>query len=319
MNRAVLAFALRRAAATLALLLALSLLVFALLYLAPGDVARNLLGTRNVTPEALARIRELHHLDEPFLAQYWWWLSHAATGDFGTSIRTGGQVGPLLLDRTGVTAATAGLAFLLSVLAGVPAGIATAVRRGRPLDRVIVAASVVGVSAPGFAVGLILLYVFALGLGWFPVYGTGEGFLDALWHLVLPAVALAFGLGAFVVKLTRAAVIRELDQDYVTFARGRGLSERRVLRLVLRNAAIPIVTSLGLMVAYLFGGTVLIEVTFALPGLGSLMEESVLFKDVPVVQALTLVVALVVSVTALAVDLSYLAIDPRVRARAVRR
>ncbi|MEU8268438.1 ABC transporter permease [Sphaerisporangium sp. NPDC049002] len=318
-NRPVLAFVLRRAGATLLLLLALSLLVFTLLYLAPGDVARNMLGTRNVTPEALAQVRARYHLDEPFLWQYWRWLSHAVTGDFGTSIRTGGPIGSLMLGKTGVTAATAGLAFLMSVLVGVPTGIATAVRRGHRLDRLLVAASVVGVSAPGFAVGLLLLYVFALGLGWFPIYGTGAGFADALWHLVLPAVALALGLGAFVVKLTRAAVIRELGQDYVTFARGRGLSERAVLRIVLRNAAIPIVTSLGLMVAYLFGGTVLIEVTFALPGLGSLMQEAVLFKDIPVVQALTLVVALVVSATALLVDLSYLLIDPRVRARTVRR
>ncbi|MEZ0075932.1 ABC transporter permease [Planotetraspora sp. GP83] len=319
MSTTVLAFALRRTGATLLLLLALSLLVFGLLYLAPGDIARNLLGTRNVTPEALAQVRALHHLDEPFLQQYWRWLSRAAAGDFGTSIRTGGPIGPTMLDRTGVTAATAGLAFLLSVLSGVPAGIASAMRRGRWPDRFLVGLSVVGVSAPGFAVGLLALYVFALGLGWFPLYGTGTGFLDGLWHLVLPAAALALGLGAFVVKLTRAAVIRELDQDYVTFARGRGLSERTVLRVVLRNAAIPIVTSLGLMVAYLFGGTVLIEVTFALPGLGSLMEESVLFKDIPVVQALTLVVAAVVSAAALLVDLSYLLIDPRVRARTARR
>lgn len=313
--RAILPFVLRRLGATLLLLAALSLLVFALLHLAPGDIARNLLGTRNVTPEALAQIRMRYHLDEPFLTQYWRWLSQAVTGDFGTSIRTGGPIGPLMLERAGLTAATAGLAFLLSVIAGVPAGIAAAVRRGGWPDRLLVTLSVVGVSAPGFAVGLLLLYVFALGLGWFPIYGTGTGFVDGLWHLALPAAALALGLGAFIVKLTRAAVIRELDQDYVMFARARGMPERAVLRVVLRNAAIPIVTSLGLAVAYLFGGTVLIEVTFALPGLGALMEESVLFKDIPVVQALTLVVAAVVTVTALLVDLSYLLIDPRVRAR----
>lgn len=313
--RAILPFVLRRLGATLLLLAALSLLVFALLHLAPGDIARNLLGTRNVTPEALAQIRMRYHLDEPFLTQYWRWLSQAVTGDFGTSIRTGGPIGPLMLERAGLTAATAGLAFLLSVVAGVPAGIAAAVRRGGWPDRLLVTLSVVGVSAPGFAVGLLLLYVFALGLGWFPIYGTGTGFVDGLWHLALPAAALALGLGAFIVKLTRAAVIRELDQDYVMFARARGMPERAVLRVVLRNAAIPIVTSLGLAVAYLFGGTVLIEVTFALPGLGALMEESVLFKDIPVVQALTLVVAAVVTVTALLVDLSYLLIDPRVRAR----
>ncbi|MBW8484127.1 ABC transporter permease [Actinomadura sp. PM05-2] len=303
---------------TLVLLLVLSLLVYGLMFLAPGDVARNLLGTKNVTPEALAQIRAQYDLDEPFLVQYWHWAGHALAGDFGTSIRTGGPVGRMLLDRVGITAAISGLAFALAVLAGVPAGVAAALRRGRWADRLLVGGSVVGVSAPGFAVSLILLYVFAVGLGWFPIYGTGEGFLDGLWHLVLPSVALALGLGAFVVKLTRAAVVRELDQDYVTFARSRGLGRGTVLRIVLRNAAIPIVTSLGLMVGYLFGGTVLIEVTFALPGLGALLEDAVLFKDFPVVQALTVLVASVVSVTALLVDLAYLAIDPRVRNRTVR-
>ncbi|WP_433816723.1 ABC transporter permease [Actinomadura scrupuli] len=318
-SRPIVVFAVQRIGAAIVLLLALSLLVFSLMFLAPGDIARNLLGTRSVTPEALAGIRAQYHLDEPFLQQYWRWLTHALTGDFGTSIRTGGPVGRMLVDRLGVTAAIAGLAFVLSVLVGIPAGVMAALRRGRWADRLLVGAAVVGVSAPGFAVSLILLYVFAVGLGWFPIYGTGSGFFDGLWHLVLPAVALALGLGAFVVKLTRAAVIRELGEDYVMFARSRGLSHRRVLRIVLRNAAIPIVTSLGLMVAYLFGGTVLIEVTFALPGLGALMEESVLFKDFPVVQALTVIVALIVSMSALVVDLAYLAIDPRVRARMVRR
>lgn len=317
-RRTLTAFVLRRLAAAVVLLLVLSVLVFSLTYLAPGDVARNLLGTRNVTPQTLAQVRAQYHLDEPLLSQYWHWLSHAATGDFGTSIRTGGSIRELILSRLGITAATAGMAFVLAVIVGVPAGIAAALHRGRWLDRLLVGTSVLGVSAPGFAVGLILLYVFAVGLGWFPIYGTGTGFLDGAWHLVLPAVALALGLGAFVVKLTRAAVIRELDLDYVTFARSRGLGSLTVLRIVVRNAAIPIVTSLGLMVAYLFGGTVLIEVTFSLPGLGALMEESVLFKDYPVVQALTLTVGAVVSVTAVVVDVAYLLIDPRVRARVAR-
>jgi len=312
-------FILRRLGMTVVLLLALSLLVFGLMFAAPGDLARNLLGTKNVTPEALAQIRAQYHLNEPFLEQYWRWLAGAVTGDFGTSIRTGGSVGGMLTSRVGLTAAISGLAFALSVLVGVPAGVAAALRRGSWPDRLLVGVSVVGVSAPGFAVSLILLYVFAVGLGWFPIYGTGSGFLDGLWHLALPSVALALGLGAFVVKLTRAAVLRELDEDYVMFARARGLAPGRVLVIVLRNAAIPIVTSLGLMVGYLFGGTVLIEVTFALPGLGALLEQSVLFKDFPVVQALTVIVAFVISMTALLVDLAYLAIDPRVRARTVRR
>lgn len=316
--RGIAVFVLRRLATMVVLLLALSLLVYGLMFLAPGDIARNLLGTRNVTPQALAQVRAQYHLNEPFLQQYWRWLSHFATGDFGTSIRTGSSVGSMVASRLGLTAALCGLAFALSVLVGVPAGVLAAHRRGRWADRLLVGGSVVGVSAPGFAVGLVLLYVFGVWLDWFPVYGTGTGFVGGLRHLVLPAVALALGLGAFAVKLTRAAVIRELAEDYVVFARSRGLTPAAVRRIVLRNAAIPITTGLGLLVGYLFGGTVLVETTFALPGLGSLMESSVLFKDFPVVQALTVLTAAVISLSALAVDLGYLAVDPRVRARMVK-
>ncbi|MEU5099214.1 ABC transporter permease [Streptomyces sp. NPDC020996] len=318
MTRQLLAFLVRRLGMTVLLLLALSLLVYGLMFLAPGDIARNLLGTRNVTPQALAEVRAQYHLDKPFLWQYAHWLADAVTGDFGDSIRTGAPVGRMMRERLGLTAALSALAFLLSVLVAIPAGVAAALHRGGRLDRTLVGWSVVGISAPGFAVGLILLYVFAVGLGWFPVYGTGTGFLDGLWHLVLPAVTLALGLGAFVVKLTRAAVARELDEDYVVFARSRGLGRVRVLTIVLRNAAIPILTSLALMVGYLFGGTLLVEVTFALPGLGALLEQSVLFKDFPVVQALTVVVAVVISLTALLADLAYLAVDPRIRTRMTR-
>lgn len=307
----------RRLLTTVGLALVLSVIVYGLMYLAPGDLVRNLLGTRPATAETTAQIRADYHLDEPFPLQYWHWLTSSLSGDLGTSIRTGSSVTSALADHAGTTLALVAFAFVLSVLVGVPAGVLAAARRGRPSDRLVVGVSVVGVSAPGFATGLILLYVFASGLGWFPLYGPGSGFLDGIWHLALPSVALALGLGAFVVKLTRAAVLRELGEDYVMFARGRGLSRGRVWSILLRNAGIPIVTSLGLMVAYLFGGTVLVEVTFALPGLGSLLEDSVTFKDFPVVQALTVVTVLIVSITGLLVDLAYLAIDPRVRARTV--
>jgi len=308
----------RRLLTTLGLALVLSVVVYGLMYLAPGDLVRNLLGTRPATAETIARIRAEHHLDEPFPLQYWHWLTGILNGDLGTSIRTGSTVSAALGEHAMTTLTLVGLAFALSVLLGIPAGVLAAARRGRPSDRLVVGVSVVGVSAPGFATGLILLYVFAAGLAWFPLYGPGTGFVDGLWHLTLPAIALALGLGAFVVKLTRAAVLRELDEDYVMFARGRGLGRGRVWSIVLRNAGIPIVTSLGLMVAYLFGGTVLVEVTFALPGLGSLLEESVTFKDFPIVQALAVLTVLIVAGTGLLVDLAYLAIDPRVRARTVR-
>ena len=315
----VLAFVGRRVAALAAMLVVLSFLVFALLYLAPGDLVHSLLGARAVTPQAEAAIRAQYHLDDPFWVQYLRWLGAALHGDFGTSVRTGTPVAQMLEGRVGVTVTLAAISGVLAVGVGVPLGVRAARRRGSFEDRAITSASVVGVSAPGFAVGLVLLYVFAVMLGWFPLYGVGDGGLDRLWHLALPAAALAVGVGALVVKVTRTAVLRELDQDYVTFARSRGLSGARVLRLYLRGAAVPIVTSVGLVLASLVGGSILVETTFALPGLGVLLADSITFKDVPVVQAVTLLLATFIGVTTAVVDLFANLADPRVRRAAVAR
>ena len=307
-----------RLAATLALLLALSFVVFGLLHLTPGDPARNLLGPRNPSPDVLAAIRAKYHLDEPFLSQYVHWLGNVLHGDFGTSIRSDIPVTSLLRERVTLTLQLASLAFVVTVLVAVPLGIAAAWRAGSVLDRVMSVSSIVGVGAPTYAVGLVLLYVFGVWLDIFPVYGSGDGGLDTWWHLLLPAVTLAYGIGALVFKLTRTAVLAELQQDYVAFAQSRGLSRRQVRGLVLRNALIPVATSLGLVFGFLFGGTILVEVTFALPGIGGLLAGSVTFKDIPVVQAITLLTALVIALTALAVDLVYWAVDPRVRKRGLR-
>ena len=309
-------FALGRLAATVVLLLAVSFVVFALLHLAPGDPARNLLGPRPSSPEALASIRAQYHLDDPFLSQYFRWLGGVVRGDLGQSIRSDEPVTTLLADRVSLTLQLATFAFVLTVLAAVPLGIAAAGRAGSVFDRTVSIGAIVGVGAPTYAVGLLLLYVFGVNLDIFPVYGAGEGGLDRWWHLVLPAVTLASGLGALVFKLTRTSVLGELDQDYVAFARSRGLSKAQVRALVLRNAMIPVVTSLGLVFGFLFGGTILVEVTFALQGIGSLLAGSVTFKDIPVVQAITLLTAAVIALTALAVDLFSFAADPRVRRRA---
>ena len=309
-------FALGRLAATVVLLLAVSFVVFALLHLAPGDPARNLLGPRPSSPEALASIRAQYHLDDPFIGQYLRWLGGVVHGDLGQSIRSDEPVTTLLADRVTLTLQLASFAFAITVLAAVPLGIAAASRAGSVIDRGVSVAAIVGVGAPTYAVGLLLLYVFGVNLDVFPVYGAGEGGLDRWWHLVLPAVTLAGGLGALVFKLTRTAVLGELDQDYVAFARSRGLSTRQVRALVLRNAMVPVVTSLGLVFGFLFGGTILVEVTFALQGIGSLLAGSVTFKDIPVVQAITLLTAAVIALTALAVDLFSFAADPRVRKRA---
>lgn len=312
----VLRFVLVRLAATALLLLAVSFVVFALLHLTPGDPARNLLGPRPSTPEVLASIRAQYNLDDPFLSQYFQWLGGVFQGDFGTSIRSDTAVTTLLADRVVLTAQLASYAFLLTVLVAVPVGIFAASRAGSALDRTVSVGAIIGVGAPSYAVGLLLLYVFGVNLDLFPVYGSGDGFLDRIWHLSLPAITLALGIGALVFKLTRTAVLGELDQDYVSFAVSRGLSPQQVRAMVLRNAMIPVVTSLGLVFGFLFGGTILVEITFALQGIGSLLASSVTFKDIPVVQAITLLTAAIIAFTALAVDLFYFAADPRVRKRA---
>ncbi|WP_425955821.1 ABC transporter permease [Xylanimonas sp. McL0601] len=308
-----------RLAATLGLLLVISVIVFALVHLAPGDLARTLVGTRKATPEAIAAIRAAYHLDDPLPVQYGRWLAGVLRGDLGTSVRTGSPVATMIGERLGYTSLLGGLAAALAVVVGVPLGVLAARTRGRVWDRLVVGGAVVGVSAPTFAVSLLLLYVLALRLGWFPVYGTGEGFADVVRHLMLPAIALATGLAAVVVKVTRAAVARELEEDYVTFARARGLAPLRVARLYLTNAAGPVLAAVGLTLTALVGGTVLVEVTFALPGLGSLLVDSITFKDVPVVQSVTLLVAAAVALVALAVDLLHVLADPRLRRRAVAR
>jgi peptide/nickel transport system permease protein len=307
-----------RLAATAGLLAAVSVIVFGLVHLAPGDLARTLIGSRKATPEAIAAIRAAYHLDDPLPVQYGDWLAGVLRGDLGTSVRTGSPVAVMIGERVGYTALLALLAAVLAVAVGVPLGVLAARHRDRLLDRLVVSGSVVGVSAPTFAVSLLLLYGLALRLGWFPVYGTGEGLADVVHHLTLPAVALATGLAAVVVKVTRAAVARELDEDYVTFARARGLAPWRVARLYLTNASGPVLAAVGLTLTALVGGTVLVEVTFALPGLGSLLVDSITFKDVPVVQAVTLLVAAVVALVALAVDVLHVLADPRLRRRVAR-
>lgn len=302
-----------RVLGVLGVLLVLSVVIFSLMHLAPGNIAKNLLGNRPASPEAVAAIREQYNLDDPLWLQYLKWLGGFLTGDLGQSIRLQVPVADAIGQRVGITLALCGLAFLLALVVAIPLGVQSAVHAGGWTDRAVSSLAIVGLSAPTFAVGLLLLYVFSYYLRIFPVYGAGSGGPDTLWHLVLPAVTLALGLGAIVVKLTRTAMIRELESDYVTSARARGIPEPQVQRIALRNAAIPIVTGASLVLTFLIGGTVLAETTYALPGLGTLLQDSVLFKDIAVVQSLTLLVAVVIAAIALLADLAYLLLDPRIR------
>lgn len=304
-----------RVASVLVILLVISFLTFLLLYLAPGDLVRNLLGNRPSNPEAIEAIRAQYHLDDPFLTRYFDWLVAAIRGDFGTSIRLQQPVSAVIASRLGLTLLLIVLAFIFSVATAVPLGIVSASRAGSRTDRALSNLSLFGLSAPSFALAILAITVFSLYIPVFPAYGAGDGFIDQVWHLILPALVLAAGIGAILMRMTRAAVLRELESDAVTFARARGLPERRVLRLALRAALIPIVTSAGLVLTFVIGGTIIVETVFALPGIGQLLEESVLFKDLPVVQAITLLVAAAIAIITVVVDLSYQLLDPRVRAR----
>lgn len=310
----VVVFLAKRLVAMVAVLMAVSLLVFTLLALSPGSILTTLIGTRPTTPELIRSIEERYHLDEPFLVQYWRWLASALQGDFGRSIQSGQEVTSVVADRLPVTMQLGAFALVLILAVGVPAGMAAGMRRGRPFDRGISTLTIIGMSAPSFAVGILLVYVFGVALGVLPVYGAGRGFAERIEHLTLPAIALATTLTALIVRQTRAATLEVMQQDYVTFARARGLSRYRILvPYALRNTAPPILTAAGMLLIVAVSGTVLVETVFSLHGTGSLMVEAVSAKDIPVVQGLTLFIALFVVLVNLLVDLLLLVVDPRTR------
>lgn len=308
------AYILRRLLVAIPLILLISLGVFALVNLAPGDPARALVGSRQATPETLAAIRAQHHLDDPFLVQFLLWLKQVLTGDLGRSIQGSQLVTTMIWDRLPLTVFLGVYGSLVALGIGIPLGILAAFTRGSEIDRGVVTIGVVGVSAPAFATGIFLLYVFGVILGWFPIFGQGEGFLDRAWHLTLPAVALGISVMGLVVKITRASMLEELQKDYVAFARARGLGRRRTtMAYVLRNALIPVVTAAGLIVVGLLTGAVLVEVTFGLPGLGSLLVSAVTQRDIPVIQGIVLILAVFVVLMHVVIDVLYTLIDPRIR------
>ncbi|HSJ52095.1 MAG TPA: ABC transporter permease [Actinomycetota bacterium] len=308
------AYVLRRLLVAVPLILLISLGVFALINLAPGDPARALVGSRQATPEVLATIRERYHLDDPFLVQYLIWLKAVATGDLGRSIQGSQLVTTMIAQRLPVTVYLGLYGSVVALGIGIPLGIVAAVKQGSEVDRGIVTLGVIGVSAPAFATGIFLLYVFGVALGWFPTFGPGDGFLDRGLHLTLPAFALGISVMGLIIKITRASMIEELQKDYVAFARARGLRRRRVVgSYVLRNALVPVVTAAGLIVVGLLTGAVLVEVTFGLPGLGSLLVSAVTQRDIPVIQGIVLILAVFVVVLHVLIDILYTLIDPRIR------
>ncbi|GAA1749219.1 ABC transporter permease [Nonomuraea bangladeshensis] len=313
---AITTFIVKRLAGGLGLLAVLSLLVFGLLAISPGTPIQTLLGTRPASPELVAALNAKYHLDEPFIVQYGHWLTGLLGLDLGESIsvQTGSGVAALISERISLSLQLGLYALLLVALVGIPLGMAAGIRRGHAVDRVVSLLSTVAVGAPSFVLSIVLLYVFGAQLGWFPIYGIGSGVADRITHLTLPAIALATVLSAIVIRQTRASMLTVMRQDYITFARLRGLSPARVLlRYALRNSSLPVITSTGLIMIATLSSAVFVEQVFSIPGAGSLLLAAVTNKDVPVVQGMAMLLGLFVIVINLVVDLISLALDPRIR------
>lgn len=308
---------LSRVGSLLLVLFVTSFIVFAGMYLAPGSAESFLARGNNVTAETLAALRAQYHLDDPFLVQYFRWVGGVVQGDFGQSLQFRQPVSELLASRLPTTLWLVAYSAILILGCGVLLGVLAAVKRGG-IDAAAVIVSTVSMAAPSFVVAMALTSLFAVTLGIFPAFGPGgDGFLDRLWHLTLPAIALALSSTALVMRTTRTSMIATLNKEYVETARVRGFSPQRVIwRHAFRGAIVPVVTLTGLVISGLLVTTTIVETIFGLNGIGSLLVQAVNVKDMPVVQAIVLVIVTVFVLSNLVVDLLYPKLEPRARMRA---
>ena len=291
-----------------------ALLIFTLMHLLPGDPVLMLLGER-ASDASIAQMRHELGVDRSMLEQFWSFLTRMVSLQFGDSITMRVPVATLIRERLPVTLMLTCMAAVLALLIAVPLAFIAALRQGGIADAVIRVISQVSLSMPVFYIGLILLITLAAGLHWFPVGGIGDGFFEDIYFLFLPALTLALSLSAILLRNLRESLIEVLGAEYVSFATAKGLMRRTVLgRHVLRNAWISTITLLGLHIGGLVGGAVITETVFAIPGIGRLMIDSIFARDYAVVQGLTMVLAVMVSVVFLAVDALQAMLDPRVTA-----
>src|SRR5689334_2482705 len=297
-------------------LMLVATLVFFITRLAPGDPAAIMLGEQ-ATAADIAKLRASYGLDRPLPVQFAYWLAELAHGNLGQSIFLQRPVTQALAERTEPTFFLTLFSLGIAMLIGVPCGIVAAVWRGKVIDQALSGFAMLGASIPSFWLGLILMQIFAVGLGWFPVAGYGDPGVplsDRLHHLILPAIVLGVVNSALILRFTRASMLDVLGEDHIRTARAKGMSEARViLHHALRNALIPVLTVAGLTFALLIGGAIVTETVFGLPGVGNLVVSAVLRRDYPVIQGALLVVAALYVLINLLVDLLYLAIDPRVK------
>lgn len=300
----------RRLAAAVLILFGITLITYALTYLIPVDPARLIAG-RNAKPEIIEQIRAQLGLDRPLVEQYAGYISRLVQGDFGRSYAQKTQVAELIASRLPATLLLLASTIVLELLIGLPAGITAAVNRGRRVDRAVMMFSFVGVSAPHFVVGLLLLYVFAYQFDLFPMAGFGT-----LGHVVLPALTLAFATSGWYSRMIRSSMVDVLRQDYVRTARAKGVGERGVVLVhALRNAILPIVAMVGLDIGIFMSGAVVVESVFGWPGIGQLAWQAIQRVDIPIIMAVTLVAAVGVVVGNLLADVIAPLIDPRIRLR----
>ena len=306
----------RRVLATIPVMLIVALFVFSLLYIAPGDPAVVIAGDQ-ASPADVEKIRAGLGLDRPFLVRFSEWFFNLLRGDLGVSMFTGIPVSELIGQRIEPTLSLMVLTLVLAVGIAVPIGVLAAWKSGTWIDRGVMAISVVGFSVPVFVVGYLLSFFFSLELDWFPVQGYvsyTKGFGVWLEHLILPAIALGFVYIALIARITRATMLEVLSQDYIRTARAKGMSQPGILFIhALKNAAVPVVTVIGIGIALLIGGAVVTESVFAIPGLGRLTIDAIVRRDYPLIQGLVVVFSFVYVLVNLAVDLIYTIVDPRIR------
>lgn len=305
-----------RLAGMLAVLAIVAVIVFVLTRAASGDPISVLLGEQ-ATAEDIARVQKEYGLDKPLPVQFGYWVHEVLQGNLGQSIFLQRPVTQALWERAEPTTFLALMAVAIAAVIGIPCGIVSAVYRGRPVDQLFTGVAMLGASIPSFWFGIVLIQMFSVSLGWFPVSGygaPGAALAERLHSLILPAAVLGILNSALIIRFTRASMLDVLGEDYVRTARSKGLPESTVvLKHALRNALVPIVTVLGLTVALMIGGAVVTETVFGLPGVGNLVVSAVLRRDYPVIQGALLVVAAIYVLINFSIDLLYVAVDPRVK------
>lgn len=307
-------YVIRRLLLLIPVLFFVSILIFGMSRMAPGDPVLIMVGGHQTTPEVLQNIRVKYHLDKPVYEQYFVWLKNAVTGDLGESFKMKQSVSSVIAERLPLTIQLVLLSTIITLVLAVPLGILAAVKKNTWVDYVSSLFALSGVSSPVFFTGVLMVLLFSFKLNWLPAFGTGQGFADNLKHMILPSLALGINMIALSSRITRSGMIDVLHTNYIQTAIAKGLPKWVViLKHGLRNALIPLLTVTGLQIGFLMVGTVLVEYTFGLGGLGSLIINGVQNSDYPVVQGTTLFMVIVFLLVNLVVDVLYALIDPRIR------